>query len=103
MKVWNTIFLIPFLVLFSFTCSSGQNKSLDFLVCSVAIYGSEPHTYPGCTTESGQHFEFSGDFVPELRNKYQGKTLRLNGKVVLMPGPGMPGLFHVESVSEGVH
>ncbi|MBN1647602.1 MAG: hypothetical protein JW874_06185 [Spirochaetales bacterium] len=53
----------------------------------IALTGNEPHTALVLITADRQ-YRISGKLLPEIREKYQGRTVRL--EAVLVRGPTLP-------------
>ena len=54
----------------------------------VSVKGSEPHTYLVLVSEERGAFTIVGPLKEEIRRNYQGKYLKVRGRIV--EGPGLP-------------
>jgi hypothetical protein len=91
--------IIPVLVLLTFFTGSCRST---VLTGRVVIKGNEPHSYPVLVTPERGEFVLSGDLSGELRERYQGTTITVEGRIAApAAGPGRPPRFEVTRVLDG--
>ncbi len=67
----------------------------------VAVKGSEPHTYLAIETYTHGELEIIGALTAEIRAKFQGRTITVEGTIVDEGyGPGFPPKLRVARIAE---
>lgn len=70
------------------------------LVGRVSLAGSAPHAYLRVLSPEGE-FRLVGPQEPRLREQWQGREARIEGRVVKQAvGPGFPAEFEVRRIEE---
>ena len=65
----------------------------------ITFTGNEPHARLTLITDEGAYYlEGPEDILDELARNYQQRVVKFRGTVLReSPGPGLPGVFEVES------
>ena len=65
----------------------------------VAVAGNEPFSYVRVIDQNNVEYKLVGPLVEGLRKSYQGKVVKLRGKVIKRAvGPGFPAEFLVAKI-----
>ncbi len=88
--------LIPFLAFIILVSCMGEMKGV------ISVKGNEPHTYLAFTAENGDTYQVEGSMVKELKEKYQGAKVKLNGKLIKEKDKSSfgPGIIEVTEIVE---
>ncbi|MCP4134417.1 MAG: hypothetical protein GY754_25820 [bacterium] len=95
----SSVYTLVIKIIFFLIIAASISSCSESIHGKVAVKGSEPFTYLALVIDDHNSFKIVGKLSQEISSKYQGKYIKVTGKIVRKAvGPGFPAELEVESV-----